>query len=88
MDEIFKILDQIENEPKTIENDDLYLALEHESSLLYLLYSLEIVEQKLTNKIDKKTFEKIGALRTNFQMCKDKKMTDKEFLENLYKTQK
>lgn len=86
MDEISNILDELENiqetKPLTIKE-----ALEIESHKLYLYYCLEITEQKLTNKLNRKTIDKMQSLKNVFEMAKKTYDIEDEavFLENLYK---
>ncbi|KAM0677791.1 hypothetical protein BDAP_001641 [Binucleata daphniae] len=93
LDEITRKLDHIQ-EPKNITD-----ALEQESTIAYLYYSLCICEQKLTNKLDKKTIENIKALKNNFEIIKkvesrqdnvkqdEVKQDDIDFLNKMYKNE-
>lgn len=74
MDFLYEKLIEIENiiDQNVVINDDLE-NIEYLSSLLYLKYSLEIVEKKLTNSLDKRDLEKILGLKKNFEYVENKR---------------
>lgn len=78
MNHLYQKLSEIEELLKNSEFPTADLdQIEYGTSLLYLKYSLEIVEKKLTNSLTEDDMGKIRGLRKNLEFVKEKKSGSK-----------
>lgn len=85
MDEITQMIDNIEEallDANSKHHKNVKDAIEHETSILYCCYSIDLAIEKLTNTVTKGTIERIKSLESNLKIKEF--VDDKTILKEIY----